>query len=175
MRQNSRTKIMSEGFTLIEMLVAIAIIGILATVVIASLSSARMKGRNARRVSDLKQLQLAVVEYYDLNSGFPSTGGVWYSSAIGDQVDNNGGNWIPGLKPKYVETLPTDPGGTKSADAACATAKAAYRYKSDGVSYKILSNCAPEGAWESSDPFYDPMRPAYAWMVCGGNTACNTW
>jgi prepilin-type N-terminal cleavage/methylation domain-containing protein len=46
----------SKGFTLIELLVVIAIIGILSSVVLASLNSARAKGRDSRRVSDLKQI-----------------------------------------------------------------------------------------------------------------------
>lgn len=44
------------GFTLIELLVVIAIIGLLASVILASLNGARQKGRDARRVSDLKQM-----------------------------------------------------------------------------------------------------------------------
>ena len=57
-RQNFNKKI-SGGFTLIELLVVIAIIGILASVILASLNSARVKARNARRASDIKQLQSA--------------------------------------------------------------------------------------------------------------------
>lgn len=54
-----------RGFTLIELLVVIAIIGILSSVVLASLNSARQKGRDARRSSDLKQIQLALELYFD--------------------------------------------------------------------------------------------------------------
>jgi prepilin-type N-terminal cleavage/methylation domain-containing protein len=62
----------NKGFTLIELLVVIAIIGILSSVVLASLNSARQKSRDAKRVSDLKQLQLALELYYDSNGGYPS-------------------------------------------------------------------------------------------------------
>ena len=58
----------SKGFTLIELLVVIAIIGILSSVVLASLNSARKKGRDARRVMDIKQMQTALELYADANS-----------------------------------------------------------------------------------------------------------
>ena len=65
----------SRGFTLIELLVVVAIIGILSSIVLASLNSARKKGRDARRVRDIKQLQLALELYYDANTttGYPTT------------------------------------------------------------------------------------------------------
>ena len=54
----------SRGFTLIELLVVIAIIGLLSSIVLASLNGARKKGRDARRIADLKQLQVAMELYY---------------------------------------------------------------------------------------------------------------
>jgi len=45
-----------KGFTLIELLVVIAIIGLLSTLAVVSLNSARAKARDARRLSDVKQL-----------------------------------------------------------------------------------------------------------------------
>jgi prepilin-type N-terminal cleavage/methylation domain-containing protein len=53
------------GFTLIELLVVIAIIGVLASIVLASLNSAREKSRDARRITDIKQIQLALELYFD--------------------------------------------------------------------------------------------------------------
>jgi general secretion pathway protein G len=60
-----------KGFTLIELLVVIAIIAILSTVVMAGLNSARAKGRDAKRLSDIKQVQAALELYYDTNGGYP--------------------------------------------------------------------------------------------------------
>lgn len=72
----------TRGFTLIELLVVIAIIGILSSVVLASLNGARKKGRDARRVSDLKQIQLALELYYDANSSYPATSGTDLPAAL---------------------------------------------------------------------------------------------
>jgi prepilin-type N-terminal cleavage/methylation domain-containing protein len=80
----------NRGFTLIELLVVIAIIGILSSVVLASLNSARQKGRDARRISDLKQLQLALELNYDAAQTYPLASSTLVSSG-------------------YISTLPNDP------------------------------------------------------------------
>lgn len=60
-----RKRFEKSGFTLIELLVVIAIIGVLASIVLASLNNARRKSRDARRVTDIKQIQLALELYFD--------------------------------------------------------------------------------------------------------------
>jgi prepilin-type N-terminal cleavage/methylation domain-containing protein len=63
----------NKGFTLIELLVVIAIIGILASVVLASLNTARRKARDAQRQSDIKQIKLAMEFYFDDCAEYPDT------------------------------------------------------------------------------------------------------
>ena len=68
-------KNLKSGFTLIELLVVIAIIGILSSVVLASLNSARMKARDAKRIADFRQVQTALELFYDSYGRYPQSPG----------------------------------------------------------------------------------------------------
>ena len=61
-----------KGFTLVELLVVIAIIGLLSTLAVVALNNARQKSRDARRVSDVKQIQTALELYYNDQGGYPT-------------------------------------------------------------------------------------------------------
>lgn len=76
----------SSGFTLIELLVVIAIIGILSSVVLASLNTARLKARDTRRVSDIKSIQLAMEFYYDSLGYYPLSIGTLVGSGNGQSL-----------------------------------------------------------------------------------------
>jgi len=64
---------MKKAFTLVELLVVIAIIGLLSTLSVVALNSARAKARDARRLSDIKQLRTALDMYYDSAGTYPNS------------------------------------------------------------------------------------------------------
>ena len=100
-----RARPTSRGFTLIELLVVVAIIGMLASVVIASLGSSRMKARDARRIADLNEIRTALELYYSDNNQYPPTGWNEWKCSFDDV------NWasLQADLERYIRTLPKDP------------------------------------------------------------------
>jgi len=140
------------GFTLIELLVVIAIIAMLASIIMASLSSARAKSRDAKRLADLKQLQTALELYYADNGKYPivdqtSTPTYWWGTCSGrGSKDTSGSNgWIPDLAPKYISKLPTDP--KPIGTGGCYI----YTGRNGGKNYMILANTTVETAPTPAD------------------------
>jgi prepilin-type N-terminal cleavage/methylation domain-containing protein len=80
-----------KGFTLIELLVVIAIIGILSSIIMVSLQGAKSKSRDAKRISDIAQIQLALEQYFNKYDSYPSS--------------------TASLSPDYISTIPLDPSG----------------------------------------------------------------
>jgi len=68
MKYNSR-----NGFTLIELLVVVAIIGLLSSIVFASLNSARAKSRDSQRIQQFKNISTALSLYYDKHGRYPAS------------------------------------------------------------------------------------------------------
>ena len=99
----------NRGFTLIELLVVIAIIGVLASIVLASLNSARRKSRDARRITDIKQVQLALELYFDAQgSTYPPASATCTATANTADAEHNG---LQALVNKgYIPQISRDPG-----------------------------------------------------------------
>jgi len=89
----------SAAFTLVELLIVISIIGIMSSVVISSTTVSRIKARDVRRITDLKEIELALALYYDVNRSYPAS--------LNDLVSD-----------KYLPVIPSDPTPSKSYEYA---------------------------------------------------------
>lgn len=128
------TKTDQTGFTLIELLVVISIIGVLASSVLVSLSNAREKAFDTKRVAFIKSTATALELYRIDHSEYPSTGSLNTVYAPTDctsiNADVKTNDWIPGLvNGGYISSLPVDP---SPRDKIC------FLYSSNGE-YFILS------------------------------------
>lgn len=70
---NKKSKYSLAAFTLIELLVIIAIIALLSTLSVIALNNARAKARDARRLSDVKQISTALELYYNSHGIYPNS------------------------------------------------------------------------------------------------------
>lgn len=61
-----------KGFTLLELLVVIGIIGLLASIIVINLTSARKRARDTKRIADLRTLQTAMEDYYGKHGAYPA-------------------------------------------------------------------------------------------------------
>lgn len=85
--------IKTRGFTLVEMLIVLGIIGVLSGIVLESTSVARAKSRDTKRLSDMKEIQLGLALYFDVNRVYPASLATLVSQ-------------------RYIPELPNDPNGS---------------------------------------------------------------
>ncbi len=93
-------KLQNKGFSLIELMVSIAIIAILTALIIVNIASSRAKARDAKRISDIAQIQLALEQYFTKNGFYPKS------------VDN----YVNDIYSEYISTQPKDPLSNSTAD-----------------------------------------------------------
>ncbi len=98
-----------NGFTLIELLTVVGIISLLASVIMSSLGSAKERARDTRRISDMKQIQVALELYYTDNGSYPTTSDNDCSGWDGGKV-GVGDRFITLLESgNHMENVPGDP------------------------------------------------------------------
>jgi len=128
-----------KGFTLIELLVVVAIMGMLAALAVVALNNARARARDARRISDIKQIQTALELYFLDNNDYPA-GAALHLGSAGDAacLSDTGFADACGTETTYMGVVPLNPAPYDDND--CIDDTSAYIYDYDdvaGASYHI--------------------------------------
>lgn len=165
MKSKNRT-----GFTLIELLIVIAIIGALSTVVLGSISKARLKARDTVRLQNLRTITQSLEAYYADNGSYPVPPGDYWSS---DSAHATYGwqNLESALSP-YANKLPVDP------------VNVGAPYSPGGFSYVygwVYKNGSGKDVYSLIAAFEDPnnklrcdaQAQGYPWHAGGGVRLCN--
>lgn len=139
------------GFTLVELLVVVSLIGVLSTLVLANLNSARERARDAQRKSDLRNIQTALRLYYNDTGGYPTASGGNIVACSG--TCTWGQPWINGTV-TYMGTLPKDPLSSQYyiytyVDSDNYTLEACLENKSDDKGVATTGSWCPSG-WKYS-------------------------
>ncbi len=140
-----------RGFTLLEILFVVAIIGILATITAVSVQSVRINARDARRISDFNAVRTALLQYYQQNRSYPS------SITPGSPLLS------PDGKITYFDAVPVNP--SPQGDEGCPDRDYSYSPSTNNASFALTScigrgtsgseiiTLTPEGIIRTPNPF----------------------
>jgi prepilin-type N-terminal cleavage/methylation domain-containing protein len=107
----------NQGFTIVELLIVIVVIGILALLVITTYSGIQQKARNSKRQADLNAIQTQLEAFYQNAGYYPS------------RTDMNSDSWLDTNMKSLDKNALIDPSNaTRSNDFADAPAAKVYSY-----------------------------------------------
>lgn len=123
----------SRGFTIVELLIVIVVIGILAAITIVAFNGVQARAQIAKSQSDLKSIQKLLELYKADNGNYPNT--IVSGTRQWAFQDQAGDSFIAGLVPRYAPSLPRPNAGT-------------YIFNSDGTDYKVMRYASiPSSEW----------------------------
>lgn len=151
---------MKKGFTLIEILIVVAIIAILAGSILVGFGPAQRQGRDSRRIADLRQVQNALELYYSKCGYYPGTAQA--SSPCGAfQPISSWSDLTSALTGSSIGTsqIPNDPTNGKN-----------YMYGTDGTGSSYVLGAALEDA--NNPTLQNSAKGTIFGINCSGNTYC---
>lgn len=145
---------MKKGFSLIELLIVIAIMAILGSLALGAFSTARKQGRDTTRKADLSQYKVALEQYYTSNGSYPTTGGAVHDSeTTANSIFTSNGplsSYLGGNPPRGL-SIPTKK----------------YYFISDGTTFAVQADLEVGTCWEVCSN----GRTGTLSSVCSSNTS----
>jgi len=145
MKKKSRS---NQGFTLMELLVVMVILGLLATIGLVSFRGVQMKGRDTQRKNDLGQIQRALEMYYNDNGNYPAA------------LPGGGGSWQDAKGTLYMKEVPKDPKDPVNIYL--------YQQENNGTGYALYATLE-----NTRDICFNPGGACKDYGFTCGNTNCN--
>ncbi len=124
----------TTGFTLVELMVVMSVVGILSSIVYANFSSSRAGARDEIRKSSLKSMQVAIELYKSQYGVYPPQGcvsAVWAGPGPQPAYGCTADTYVTGLAPDFIAALPIDP-RTENTNGH------GFLYRSTGTDYKLM-------------------------------------
>ena len=147
-----------SGFTLVELMVVMVILGVLAAIGVGGFRSSQMKSRDSRRKGDLRNIAAALELYYSDKGKYPNDSGGDISGCYPD--DQSVCNWNAEFKDKnntiYMTRLPTD---------TLTGYKFYYDVGGSNTSYQIYARL--ENTEDPDVPKSGTTPQAYSGLFCG--------
>lgn len=133
---NEAWALKQKGFTIVELLIVIVVIGILAAITIVSYNGIQQRARDTQRKSDVATITKAIELYYIDNGQFPpSSGSTIISNSWSTTADTSWSNLKALLVPKYISNLPIDPVNTQGTPVYTSGSYYSYAYYTNKSTY----------------------------------------
>lgn len=167
-KNNSKSS-SARGFTIIELLIVIVVIGILAAITIVAYTGIQDRAKYSLMQSDLKAITKGLALYKVDNDRYPNTiGQSGCTSNWCGWDQQSGDSFIVGLSPKYMAKLPQLPSVNVNNDT--------YLYQSDGTDYQLI-RFKPAGL-STAEMTNNPLLAignGYDGIAWGYKTNANWW
>ncbi len=146
-----------RGFTLVELMVTIGIMALLTGIITANLTSSRKKARDAKRISDIGQIQLALELVFDRCNTYPAVTGSGATQTISTaNVCTTSSGTTDISMSTFLSPIPTPPTGTT---------QTVYNYGINAAATDYVLKATLEGYSEVLKDDYDGV--SYSSIGCG--------